>query len=52
MNSFNPELQLNELIELIRANLLSELKKFIFVTALALDFEKIERDDKTKCDVF
>ena len=31
-------------------DLLSELKDFKFVTALALEFKKIETDDKTKYD--
>ena len=53
LNSFNPELQLKDTESVIKnkpIDLLSELKGFKFVTALALESKKIESKDKTKYD--
>lgn len=51
MNSSNPELQLEDNESAIRNKLkylFTELNRFKFVTALALEFKKIESDEKIK----
>ena len=48
--SFNPELQLKDTESAVKnelINLLSELKDFKLVTALVLEFKKIQSNDKT-----
>ena len=55
LNSFNPELQLKDTESAIKnklIELLTWLKGFTFVTTSVLVFEKIESQDKTKCDNF
>ena len=55
MNCFNPELQLEDTESAIRnklIDLLTELKGFKLVTALILEFKKIENDNKTKYSTF
>ena len=55
LNSFNPELQLNDTESVITnklIDLLSELKRFKFVTTIVLEFKKIERDDQAKYETF
>ena len=55
LNSFNPEPQLKDTKSVIKnklIDLLSELKGFKFMTALVLEFKKIESEDKTKYDTF
>ena len=54
-NSFNSELQLKVTESAIKSklmDLLSQLKGFKAVTTLALVFEKLESEDKTKFDTF
>ena len=48
--SFNPELQLKDTESAVKnklINLLSEVKDFKLVTALVLEFKKIQSNDKT-----
>ena len=55
MNSFNPALQLNDTESTIKnkqIDLVSELRGFEFVTALVLEFKKIESGDETKYNSF
>ena len=55
LNSFNPELQVEDTESAIKSNLkdfLTQLKSFTFVTTLALVFKKIESEDKTKYENF
>ena len=55
LNSFNPELQLNDTESAIKSKLielLTQLKGFKFVTTLVLVFKKIESEDKGKRDHF
>ena len=55
LNSFNPELQLEDIESAIKSkliDLLTQLKGFKFVTTLLLVFKKIESEDKTKYDTF
>ena len=55
LNSFNPELQLKDTESAVKnklIELLNWLKGFTFVTTSVLVFEKIESQDKTKCDNF
>ena len=52
---FNPELQIKDTEYANRKkliDLLTELKGFKFVTALVLEFKKIENDDKRKYCIF
>lgn len=52
---FNPELQLNNAESAsknILIDLLSQLRGFKFVIALALEFKKIKGDDETKYSAF
>ena len=52
---FNPELQLNNAESAsknILIDLLSQLRGFKFVIALALEFQKIKGDDETKYSAF
>ena len=51
LNSFNPELQHKDTESAIKSNLtelLSQLRRFKFVTILVLVFKKMESKDKTK----
>ena len=55
LNSFNPEIQLKVTEFAIKSRLmtiLTQLKGFKYVTALALVFKKIESEDKRKFDNF
>ena len=55
MNSFNPALQLKDTESTIKnkqIDLVSELRGFEFVTALVLEFKKIESGDETKYNSF
>ena len=55
LNSFNIDLQLKGTESAIRnklIDLLTELKGVKFVATLALEFQKIESDDKTKYNTF
>ena len=55
MNSFNPQLQLKDsqpAIKIKLIELLTQLRGFKVVTALALAFKKIESENKTKHDNF
>ena len=55
INSFNPELQLEDTESAIKNNLielLTQLKRFKFVTTLVLVFKKIESEDKTNMTIF
>ena len=55
MNSFNFELELKDTESAIKSKLieiLSQLKRFKFVTTLVLVLKKIESGDKTKYDNF
>ena len=55
LNSFNPELQLNNTQSAIKSkliDLLTQLKGFKFVTTLVLMFKKIESENKTRHDTF
>ena len=55
LNSFNPELQLKDTESAIKSKLmelLTELKRFKFLTTLVLLFKKVESEDKTKYDTF
>ena len=55
MNSFNPELQFKDTESTIKnkqIDLVSELRGFEFVTALVLEFKKIESGDETKYNSF
>ena len=54
-NSFNAELQFKDSKFVIRNKLIdsfTELRGFKFVTALVLEFKKIENDNKTKYSTF
>ena len=55
LNSFNLELQLKDTQSAIKSKLialLTELRRFKFVTSLVLVFKKIKSEDKTKYDTF
>ena len=55
LNYFNPELQIKDIEFAIKnklVNLLSKLGGFKFVTALVLEFKKIESNDETKYSTF
>ena len=55
LNSFNPELQLEDTESAIRnklKDLLTELRGFKFMTTLVVEFKKIESDDATKYTTF
>ena len=55
LNSFHPELQLEDIESAIKSKLielLTQLKGFKFVTALVLVFENIESKDKAKFNNF
>ena len=54
-NSFNPKLELKHTVSAIGnklKDLFTELKGFIFVTKLVLEFKKIESDNETKYRTF
>ena len=55
LNSFNLELQLKDAESAIKSkltHLLTQLKGFKFVATPVLEFKKIEKEDKTKYDIF
>ena len=55
LNYFNPELQIKDIEFAIKnklVDLLSKLGGFKFVTALVLEFKKIESNDETKYSTF
>ena len=55
LNSFNPELQLKDTESSIKSKLievLTKLKGSKLVTALVLEFKKVESEDKTSFDKF
>ena len=55
LNSFNPKLQYKSndfTIKIKLKKLLTELRRFEFVTTSVIQFEKMESDDTTKHDIF
>ena len=55
LNSFNPELQLKDTESSIKSKLievLTKLKGSKLVTALVLEFKKVESEDKTSFEKF